>query len=89
VMLRHGLQHSLTVGDAVDLVSVTLQLRLQDAAQIVLVIGNENLFVFAHGPECSAACSAVQMLHDRAQLAAASRCSAARITVARFFRARS
>ena len=77
------------VSDAVHLISVVLQLSFQDAAQVVLVIGNENLFVFAHGPECSAAWSAVQMLCDRLQLAAASRCSAARITVARFFRARS
>ena len=63
-MFLHGLEHGLPVGDAVDLVSVVLQLRFQDAAQIVLVIGNENLFVFAHGPKCSAAWSAVQMLRD-------------------------
>jgi len=36
------------------LVSVVLQLRRQDATQIVLVVGDENLFVFGHGPECSA-----------------------------------
>jgi hypothetical protein len=88
-MFGHGLEHGFTVGDAVHLVSITLQLSLQDAAQIVLVIGNENLFVFAHGPKCSAAWSAVQMLRDRDQLAAVSRCSAARITVARCFRDRS
>jgi hypothetical protein len=66
-----------------------LQLSPQDATQIVLVISNENLFIFAHGPKCSAASSAVQMLSDWVQLAAANRCSAARITVARFFRDRS
>jgi hypothetical protein len=66
-----------------------LQLCLQDSAQVVLVVGDEDLFVFSHGPECSAAQSAVQTLRVAAQLAAAKRCSAARITVARFFCARS
>ena len=89
VMFGHGLEHRLAVGDAVHLVPIVLQLRFENAPQIVLVVGDENLFVFGHEPECSAAWSAVQTLRVHTQLAAANRCSAARITVARFFRARS
>ena len=61
VMLCHGLEHGLPVGDTVDFVSVVQQLRLQDAPQVVLVIGNENLFGFTHSPECSADWSGVQI----------------------------
>jgi hypothetical protein len=41
-----------------------LKLRLEDAAQVVLVIRNEDLFVFAHGPECSARGAGVQTVRD-------------------------
>jgi hypothetical protein len=86
-MLGHGLEHRLAVRDTVHLVPVMLQLCFENTPQIVLVVGDENLFVFGHGSQCSAAWSAVQTPRVRAQLARASRCSAARITVARFFRA--
>ena len=88
-MLGQGLEHGLSVGDAVDFVPIMLQLRAQYAAQVVLVIGHEDLFGFDHGPECSAARTAVQRCFGGAQLAALRRCSAARMTVARCFRARS